>query len=159
MLYRCDHYALFPSRVTLDAALQWLSGVAIREGWTARLQFGLALCLDEALNNVIDHAFDQHHGNNLALITLSCQPTAIVLDLRDNGRPFDPTGTTPAALAPALDAATPGGHGLRLIRHFVNDLYYQRESGWNRLTLAIAIEQPSDNGAPLAGLPGTGFAA
>lgn len=159
MSYRCDRYALLPSRVSLDAALQWLSGLALREGWTARLQFGLALCLDEALCNVIDHAFDQHQGNNLALITISCQPTAIVVDLRDNGRPFDPTQQAPAALAQDLDEARPGGHGLRLIRHFVTGMYYQRDSGWNSLTLTIAIEPPSDDGPAPASPPGIGFSA
>jgi serine/threonine-protein kinase RsbW len=121
-------------------ALQWIEDLAERLGWPARITFRLSLSLDEALTNVVSYAFDPP-GPETPAITVSCQAddTRIKIELRDNGRPYDPTAGAPPPLAVDLDEAHVGGHGVRLMRYYLDTLDYQRQDGWNCLTLIMKI--------------------
>ena len=65
------------------------------------------------------------------------------LIVMDNGVPFDPTARQPRELDASLDDARIGGHGLRLMRHYLRDIRYERTDGWNRLTLVAGIDEAS----------------
>ena len=120
-------------------ALQWLESLAEQQDWAPRTTFGLTLSLDEALTNVVSYAFDPSAPADTPAIRLACQVNAthIVLELRDNGRPYDPTAGDPPPLVACLDEADIGGHGVRLMRHYLDTLSYQRQDGWNVLTLIM----------------------
>ncbi|MGB3424978.1 MAG: ATP-binding protein [Castellaniella sp.] len=123
-------------------ALQWIESLAERHGWPPRAAFGLTLSLDEALTNVLSYAFDPPGTADTPAITVSCRADdrRIELALRDNGRPYDPTAGDPPPLVACLDEAEPGGHGVRLMRHYLDTLAYRREDGWNCLTMAMNIQ-------------------
>jgi anti-sigma regulatory factor (Ser/Thr protein kinase) len=133
-----DTLELIPDEQALPQALQWIEGIAEREGWPARAAFALTLCLDEALTNIVSYAFDA--PADAPAVALSCRRAGpeIQLELRDNGRPYDPTVAEPPALAASLDDAEIGGHGVRLMRHYLQDFAYRREGDWNCLTMTLA---------------------
>ena len=132
-----DQLALFPDLHAVPQALQWLENIALRENWPAREVFGLTLCLDEALTNVISYAFDPPVAEPAIHVACQVSEGRIVLALRDNGRPYDPTVGEPPPLANNLDDALIGGHGVRLMRHYLHDMIYRREAGWNHLNMII----------------------
>ena len=51
---------------------------------------------------------------------------------------FDPKAQESPALAASLDEAQVGGHGLRLMRHYLRQLLYRREGMHNVLLLEVA---------------------
>ena len=132
----------------LASALAWLEALAERDGWPARTLFALTLCTDEALTNVLSHAVDAVGGvdalepaSPAALqLRLECRRTdgGVALRLEDNGAAFDPTAQPSPALAASLDEASVGGHGLRLMRHYLQSMEYQRVDGRNVLLLVAA---------------------
>lgn len=128
-----------PSPLGLSSALAWLEGLAERDGWPARTLFALTLCADEALTNVIAYASAPTGGAPLQL-RLECARTAdsVWLRMADNGAVFDPTAQGSPQLAPSLDDARVGGHGLRLMRHYLRALHYQRQGDCNVLLLEAA---------------------
>lgn len=128
-----------PSAQGLGRALEWLEGLAERDGWPARTLFALRLCADEALTNVISYA-TAPAGEAALLLRLECARTAdgVQLRIEDNGPAFDPTAQASPVLAPSLDDARVGGHGLRLMRHYLHTLHYQREGERNVLLLGAA---------------------
>lgn len=128
-----------PSAQGLTAALAWLEGLAQRDGWPARTLFALTLCADEALTNVIAYAAAPA-GEAALQLRLECTRTqeGVQLCIEDNGVAFDPTAQASPALAPSLDDALVGGHGLRLMRHYLHTLHYQRQGGGNVLLLEAA---------------------
>lgn len=134
-----DTLELSPDAQAVPRAVQWLESIADREGWPPKSAFALTLCLDEALTNVVSYAFDPPPEASPA-VALSCRRdgTRIHLDLRDNGRPYDPTSAQSPPLAASLDEANIGGHGVRLMRHYLQDLAYRRENGWNCLTMTVS---------------------
>lgn len=136
---RTDTLALHPDARAVPRALQWLEAIAERESWPPRTLFGLTLSLDEALTNVVSYAFEPPQPNVEAAVSVSCTAAAgrIVLELRDNGRPYDPTAGDPPPLAACLDEAELGGHGVRLMRHYLHEFAYRRDAGWNCLTMVM----------------------
>ena len=138
-----DTLELSPDEDTITRAIQGLEGIAEREGWPPRTPFGLTLSLDEALANVVSYAFDPPPGGDARpAIALAYRRHGdlIEVELRDNGRPYDPTRNLPTALVTKLDDAEIGGHGIRLMRHYLHDLIYKRETAWNCLTLVMKTE-------------------
>jgi anti-sigma regulatory factor (Ser/Thr protein kinase) len=120
-------------------ALQWLEEISEQECWPSRMSFGMTLCLDEALTNVVSYAFDTADVTVEPTVRISCRiaTNRVFVELRDNGRPYDPTAGDPPALAACLDEAQLGGHGVRLMRHYLNEIFYLRDAGWNCLTMVI----------------------
>ncbi|SIL09541.1 Serine/threonine-protein kinase BtrW [Mycobacteroides abscessus subsp. abscessus] len=57
----------------------------------------------------------------------------------DDGRAFDPTAIAPPPTVDSLEDATIGGHGMQLMRHYLDDVQYAHEAGHNRLTLIAAM--------------------
>ncbi|MEI2416360.1 ATP-binding protein [Orrella sp. JC864] len=140
-----DTMTLQAGQPLAEEGLAWLAGIAERDGWPAALRFQLSLCLEEALANVQRHAFAGPAASQAPQLQLRCRRAgrAIALEIADNGPAFDPTAASLAPLAATLDEAQPGGHGLRLMRHYLSDMQYRREAGLNRLTL-VSLESLPD---------------
>lgn len=136
-----DTLALAAHPRCLALALAWLKSAAQRNQWPEQAAFSLALCLDEALSNILAHAARPAGSNEPLSIKLDCRSRngSIVLEVQDNGTPFDPTTATSPPLAATLDEARPGGHGLRLMHHYLESLHYQRLEGWNCLRMTVPL--------------------
>lgn len=141
MLARKSTLALRPDADIVPRAVQWLEEIALREDWPTRTTFALTLCLDEALTNVVSYAFDSGAVRPAVRLTCRVDERTIELELRDNGRPYDPTVSTPRALAACLNDADFGGHGLRLMRHYLHDLAYRRDANWNCLNMCMHLDR------------------
>ncbi len=121
------------------AALAWLEALAERDGWPPKAQFALTLCADEALVNIASYA--RTPGGEPARLWLACgrTPHGLALQIEDDGTAFDPTAQASPTLAPSLDEAQVGGHGLRLMRHYLRRLLYRRERDRNVQLLELAL--------------------
>lgn len=134
--------SLIPSQDASTQALAWLETIVEQQQWPARTGHKLGLCLDEALTNVVRYGYtDPQYNSNphIKLVALQ-QGQMVLLDIIDNGLPFDPTQQTIAPLAATLDDAHIGGHGLRLMRHYLQDLQYHRTDQHNHLRLVAALD-------------------
>lgn len=131
---------LTPDIVT--KALEWLERVGKQQQWPARSLFKLKVCLDETLTNIAMYGFDTAELAGDAQIRLRVLQKGrhVALEIYDNGVAFDPTEQTSRALDESLEEARIGGHGLRLLRHYLEDLRYERRDGWNQLTLIAALD-------------------
>ncbi len=138
--------SLTPGPQAVPQALAWLESVADQQQWAPRTAFKLSLCLDEALTNIVMHGFRNDDSAKEANIDLSVQIEGplLALEIIDNGTAFDPTQTPSPELADSLDDAHIGGHGLRLMRHYLQDIQYQRDDGKNRLRL-MATSDPGSS--------------
>lgn len=135
--------SLSPGPQAIPQAQAWLETLAEQQQWTPRMAFKLGLCLDEALTNIVMYAFQQPapDGRQANIeISIHADGAQMALDIIDNGMPFDPTKNQPAPLAATLDDAQVGGHGLRLLQHYLQDIQYQRSNGKNHLRLVAASE-------------------
>lgn len=136
-----DTLHVVPDDTAVAQALRWLADLARREAWPERAGFGLTLSVDEALTNIVSYAFAGARKAQPAVsLAYRRHGADLVVDIRDNGHPYDPTLPIAAALAGSLDESEEGGHGLRLMRHYLKDIRYRREGAENCLTLVASAE-------------------
>ena len=100
----------------------------------------IELVLAEALNNVVEHAYEESHMGEIKLV-LRHGRAGLLVEIRDAGKPM-PNGKTPVGEhpSPKLNGheLPEGGFGWFLIRELARDLIYDRENGENFLIFRIA---------------------
>ena len=120
-------------------ALAWLEQIGERDAWPARLRFGMELSLDEALTNIVSYAYPEalQAGPSIGHITLHVARVddQVALTIEDDGVAYDPTQLPPPAAVDSIDDAEIGGHGMQLMRHYMDAIRYARVDGRNQLTL------------------------
>lgn len=124
-------------------ATSWLCALAEREGWPDAMRFGLELSLEEALTNVISYGFESvAHAPDIRIEVHRMPEGRVAVQLIDNGAAFDPTSIAEPEAVDSIEDAKIGGHGVQLMRHFLESLAYHREGDENRLTLVAAPAAP-----------------
>ena len=97
--------------------------------------FGLALALEECASNIVNHALMRDASRTFQVI-LERAPDSFVIELRDEGAEFDPTGVAQLSRRREdEDSDLPGGWGLELVRRNMDDIRYHRQDGTNVLRL------------------------
>jgi serine/threonine-protein kinase RsbW len=95
------------------------------------------VALEEVVMNIVMHGQAEEPMAIMAEFT----PETASLCIEDSGPAFDPTA------APSRPATLePGGAGLKLLRHYCQDIAYERRAGRNRLTLRFS--RPAAPGKP-----------
>lgn len=125
------------SRDALGPAQQRLSGFLLAHGIGERTLYACELVLEEILTNIQNHGFDEPAGHVIE-VQVTPGPQGVTLDFVDDGRPFDPRRQPEPAPAGSIEAATPGGRGLALVRRRAQSLDYQRRDGRNHLRVRVS---------------------
>jgi anti-sigma regulatory factor (Ser/Thr protein kinase) len=121
-------------------ASDWLGELGQAHHLPADLVYGLDVCLNEALANVLAHGGEEARRAPIQL-SLELHRTAAggaaTLTLRDRGIAFDPLAHVPRAAAASIEDAVPGGQGIVMMREYSDDIRYQREADENRLSFTV----------------------
>ena len=126
----------------LERLGEWTEALSLAFGLSPEVAFAADLCLQEAVANVIEHGFADGAPHEIGVAATRCG-RAVVLEIEDDGRPFDPLTAPPPVQAARIEDVRIGGLGVHLIRRFASAMRYAREAGRNRLTLTI---RPSGRG-------------
>lgn len=101
--------------------------------------FAATLSIEEAVMNVITHAFTGVAPPHRVTLSLDVTTQRLRIELSDNGREFDPDSAAAPDLTSPLAEREPGGLGLHLIRTMMDRVEYRREAGENRLVLEKSL--------------------
>jgi anti-sigma regulatory factor (Ser/Thr protein kinase) len=118
----------------LDRLAGWIEGWTQRNALSEDQSFAIALCLEEAVANVIMYGGSADDRLEIAVEAEHNAGTSIVR-IEDNGRQFDPTQVPSPPVAASLQKAKIGNVGVHLMRSFASGMHYERRDGRNRLTL------------------------
>ena len=94
----------------------------------------LNVALDEAVSNAINHGYDAGVRGEIA-VRLRRAPEGVLLEVEDDGRPFDPLQVPPPDLTLPLERRPVGGLGIHLIRSLMDEVSYARVGGRNVLKM------------------------
>jgi len=105
-------------------------------GWNEAECRAVVLAIDEAITNIIRHAYQ---GRSDGLIELECRESADGLEFTvlDNGEPPDPS----RICAREAGADKPGGLGTHIIRDVMDSVSYQRTESGNRFLAAKRLRK------------------
>ena len=103
----------------------------------------LHVVVDEVVSNVVKYAWPRGGSHEICL-NFHVRDEDVVVQIVDDGQPFDLRDHPPPAPLPAGSRPTPGGVGIHLVRQLVDRIDYARRDGYNHLTLIKNFERTSD---------------
>lgn len=125
-----SHLSMRASMDDISRIEPFIAHVAKEAGMEGREAKRLRLAVEEAVANIINHG---------QATTIKLQATMdnhqLVLDIDDDGQPFDPTGDSSTDFSVPADQRPPGGLGIMFLHQMTNGLEYQRLDGHNILTI------------------------
>lgn len=118
----------------LSQIRHFVEETAIALGFEPAIIPNVQLAVDEAATNVILHGY---HGQGGSLeIELERVEYDLIVRLRDEAKPFDPTSVPPPDLTLPLAKRPIGGLGVHLVRRAMDEVLHRvTASGGNELTL------------------------
>ena len=131
------------TRSSQDDLLQLVEAVqALGEqvGWPEDLSFRVSLVIDELAENVVNYAYEDGAGDGDVEVSVTSEEEAVVIEIVDEGRPFDPLTEAPEPdLTSALEDRPIGGLGVHFTKTLMDEIEYRRESGTNRLRIVAKV--------------------
>jgi anti-sigma regulatory factor (Ser/Thr protein kinase) len=132
------HLTLAPDIAEIPRLLDWIEACCDAAGVSADIAGKLALALEEAAANVINHAFGETPPPHRIAVALTIEADRVAAEIADNGKTFDPTTAPEPDRTLPLESRDPGGLGIHLIRKMMDRVDYRRVDGENRLRLEKA---------------------
>ncbi len=119
-------FALHVPSSTENLALirDFVSAIGAQVGFDENEIARLALAVDEACANVIEHAYGSDDTREVT-VRAAVEEGGIHFDVIDNGRNFDPSLIKPQSVEELVKQRRSGGLGLRLIRTIMDDVQYR----------------------------------
>lgn len=104
------------------------------EKWPSDMVFQINLVIEELGLNIMTHG--KSEDLEKIEITLTAEGESLIIEIVDNGHPFDPTREAPEPdLDVGLRERAIGGLGIHIVRNLVDNLRYRRQGGRNHVTL------------------------
>ena len=125
-------------RAEIARLTAWIDDVVAPLGLSPRTAHALHLCLEEAVTNVVTHAFEPDTVHEVE-VALWHDDSALHAEITDDGQPFDPLSHILPEAPKDLESAPIGGLGIKLIRSFADRIVYQRVGLMNRLRLSFPV--------------------
>jgi anti-sigma regulatory factor (Ser/Thr protein kinase) len=130
--------SLDPDIAAIPPLLDWVKTCCGDCGAGEDVAYKIALVLEEAVVNVIEHGFDGRPGPHLLHVRLDADAAVLAAEVTDNGSPFDPASAAPPDLTLPLAERSAGGLGIHLMRAMTDRVEYRRgEDGLNHLRLEL----------------------
>lgn len=102
-------------------------------GLSERDLFCIDLVCDELITNTIKYGYTDTAEHEIA-VNLSVRPTEIVIELEDDGQPFNPLNNATPDTSLALQDRPIGGLGIHLLREMMDRCEYRHADGKNCVT-------------------------
>lgn len=97
------------------------------------------LGLDELFTNIVSYGFEEESEHQIKFSLTKCEDT-LVVDVEDDGIPFNPLEATGHQQSQDLDSINIGGLGIHLIKKMVDNIDYRRIEGKNKVILKKCVE-------------------
>jgi serine/threonine-protein kinase RsbW len=120
----------------LHQCMDFVSSCAQEQGVDSKSINRLELATDEALVNIFNYAY-QDYGGDVEISCMIDRDGQFVVEISDSGIPFNMLDAPDPELSPDIDKRKIGGLGIFMIKKFMDDVQYRRESGKNYLTLKV----------------------
>ena len=105
-----------------------------RLGLPAKVTFELSLAVDEVVTNIISYAYDAG-GEHDIVVRLEEQSGEIIVEIEDDGRPFNPLTVPEPRVDLPIEERRLGGLGMHLVRKATDALEYHRRRNKNLLVM------------------------
>jgi serine/threonine-protein kinase RsbW len=130
-----DELRLEPLLSEIPRLIDWVEARCEASGVGGQIAMKLALALEEAAANAINHGLPSAPPPHRLAVRLGVDADTVVAEVIDSGRPFDPTAVPDPDLKSPLDERQLGGLGIHLMRELMDGVEYRRSGDTNILRL------------------------
>jgi serine/threonine-protein kinase RsbW len=122
----------------LEQIGEFIASVLREFGLEEQKIFNLQLAVDEACSNIINYGYAGAAAEERKIrIRCSRRDGAIAVEIRDRGKPFDPTIVAPPDLETSLEERQIGGLGIYFMKKVTDAISYAYKDGQNVLTMVL----------------------
>ena len=107
-------------------------------GLAPAVAYAVNLSVDELLTNTISYGYDDD-ARHLIEVAVRMEGDALVVEIADDGAPFDPSDAPEPDTEASLEDRPIGGLGVFLVRRMMDEVAYRRDAGRNVVTLTKRI--------------------
>jgi anti-sigma regulatory factor (Ser/Thr protein kinase) len=130
-----DELRLKPLLSEIPRLIEWVEARCAAAGVAGEVAMKLALVLEEAVANVINHSVPNATPPHRVKVGIDIDADTVTAEVIDNGPSFDPTSAPRPDLSLALEERQPGGLGIHLMRELMDGFEYRRAGDSNVLRL------------------------
>ena len=134
-------------RAALDRLTEFVIEFSRLHGLPEDERSRLLVIFDELLTNVVTHGYEGGVSEGHVEVTLSLEENRLIIEVIDDGRPFDPLATPPPDMDLPLAGRPIGGIGIAIVRALVDEIGYTRDGNHNRLILGRSVSRPDGDAA------------
>lgn len=126
----------------LSLVRQTVGEVLAQSTFTVQDRNKIILAVDEALANVVEHAYGT--GTGTIEIVFDLDEARLVVTIRDNGVKFNPEAVPTPDVQDLIKKGAKGGYGLLLMRKIMDEVKYVLDTSWsNELVMTKKLPPPA----------------
>jgi len=125
---------LAANQENIEKIVDGISIFAEQNGFSLDVRRKINISIEETLVNIINYAYPECDGE-MEISYRKENDTKLIVEILDNGIPFDPLSIPKPALTATLSDRKVGGLGVLFIRKLTEDVRYRRDGNANILTL------------------------
>jgi serine/threonine-protein kinase RsbW len=118
----------------LDRLHPFLEEIGQKTGVSKKCILETNLTLEEVFSNIVSYGFADH-ADHLIKITVTIAKDSFKIRVEDDGKPFNLLKAKQPDLPDNVEDCKPGGLGIHLIRHLMDEIRYRRQQNRNVLTM------------------------
>ena len=92
------------------------------------------LVLEEIVSNIFTYGFEDDSDHQV-ILQIELRADALIMEINDDGKPFNPTEYFNPNLEKPFDEREIGGMGIHLVRNLVDEFDYRQAQGKNILVM------------------------
>ena len=119
----------------MEKLQKFAADFATSQGFPAKQIIEIELACEEALVNIIHHAYPDGHPGEIEIDCKVVQSENCIIELVDTGQPFDLEAIYAPDINEDISNRKIGGLGWVLIKQFADEINYRRHQAKNYLTL------------------------
>ncbi len=123
----------------LDVLCEHVGSFCEKCGIAKKQKFEINLAMDELFTNIINHGFHDEAEHQIH-VTCNKEGQTVTITIRDDGVPFNPLEAPQPNLNCTFSDREIGGLGIHLIKAYIDQIEYHRDTDANVLTLTKILK-------------------
>lgn len=119
-----------PTDEKVEEVTAFVEGILEENGIPFRITAQVNIAIDEIFSNIA-----RYSGADSVTVTCIVTDDEIVLEFKDNGKPYDPTGNSDPDTTLSADEREIGGLGIFMVKKTMDEISYSYSGNTNILTI------------------------